>query len=409
MSALNLPPGPAASPSGAILSLLDEVAAGAPLPDAQALQLAALGPADRADVLTPVAAAARAKRDRVWGRTLTFSPKVFVPLTNVCRNRCDYCSFRRSPGEAGEWTMRPDEVRESLSTARARGCVEALYCLGDRPDVFKKYRTDLASFGADIGVADTVDFLVWAGEAALEAGLLPHTNAGVLTLDEMRRLRPLNVSLGLMLENVSGRLCGPGMPHHRAPDKRPAVRLQMTREAGELRIPFTSGLLLGIGETPRERVETLLAIRDLHEAHGHIQEVIVQPFRERPEIPMAGAPEAEDYEIALYVALARLILPDAVSVQAPPNLNPAATALLIDAGLNDWGGISPVTPDFINPHHPWPQLARLAEACAASGFALAPRLPIYDSYLAADGWLDPRLEEPVRRARERLAEGGLPR
>jgi FO synthase len=236
---------------------------------------------------------------------------------------------------------------------------------------------------------------------------LPHTNAGVLERDEMALLKQVNVSLGLMLENVSPRLCLPGMPHHKAPDKRPERRLAMIEQAGELCIPFTTGILIGIGETRRERVESLLAIRALHRRYGHIQEVIVQNFRARPDIPMASAPEPDELEVAHAVAMARLVLDDEVSVQAPPNLNPAGAELLIGAGLNDWGGISPVTPDYINPRHPWPHLAELASACARRGYTLRPRLPIYDRYLAREGFLDPALLEPTLAAKARLATFAL--
>ncbi len=366
-----------------------------PLADDAALALAELP----ASEIQPLLAAAAERRDRRWGHRVTFSPKVFLPLTNLCRNRCDYCSFRRSPGQAGEWTMTPAEVQDSLTVARAQGCVEALFCLGDKPEgAFSAYRRTLEGFGH----SGTVDYLHRAGRDALALGLLPHTNAGVLEADEMARLKEVNVSLGLMLENVSPRLCAPGMPHHRAPDKRPERRLKMLEEAGALRIPFTTGILLGIGETRRERAETLLAIRASHRRHGHVQEVIVQNFRARPDIPMASAPEPEDLEVAHAVALARLILDDEVGVQAPPNLNPGATALLLSAGLNDWGGISPVTPDYINPRHPWPHLDTLAAECARLGYTLWPRLPVYDRYLTADGWLDPALTAPTHAARARL-------
>lgn len=366
-----------------------------PLSDEDALALADLGPTEY-DAL--FAAAAR-RRDARWGSTVTFSPKVFLPLTNLCRNRCDYCSFRKSPGEVGEWTMTPDEVAHTLTTARAQGCVEALFCLGDKPEgAFSAYRRTLATFGH----RSTVDYLYEAGRDALARGLLPHTNAGVLDAREMARLKEVNVSLGLMLENISPRLCTPGMPHHKAPDKRPERRVRMMEEAGALRIPFTTGILLGIGETRRERAESLLAIRALHRRYGHIQEVIVQNFRARPLIPMADAPEPEDVEVAHSVAMARLILDDDVSVQAPPNLNPGGVALLLAAGLNDWGGISPVTPDYINPRHPWPHLDALAGECAREGFTLRPRLPVYDSYLAREGFVDPALLDACRAAHDRL-------
>ncbi len=350
--------------------------------------------------LAPLLAAAATRRDATWGPTLTFSPKVFLPITNLCRNVCDYCSFRRSPGHAGEWTMSPDEIESWLDRARDQGCVEALLCLGDTPEaVFPSYKKQLTAWG----FGSTVDYLVWVSERALERGLLPHTNAGILTSGAMQTLRCVNVSLGLMLENVSPRLCEKGMPHHRAPDKRPARRIAMTQTAGELGIPFTSGLLLGIGETRAERVETLLAIRALHREHGHIQEVIVQNFRAEPGVPMADANEPADEDIAHAVAMARLILDDEVSVQAPPNLNPAGTALLIRAGINDFGGISPVTPDYINPGHPWPHLATLAATCNEAGFELTARLPIYDRYLEGDAFLDPSLRPAVDRAAARVA------
>ncbi|MET0387273.1 MAG: 7,8-didemethyl-8-hydroxy-5-deazariboflavin synthase CofG [Polyangiales bacterium] len=365
------------------------------LSDAEAL---ALSDAD-GTTLQALADQAAAVRDSTYGATLTFSPKAFFPITNLCRNRCDYCSFRKSPGDAGAHTMTHDEVVSWLSRARAAGCTEALYCLGDKPEgAFSAYRATLAT----LGHTSTVDYLDWAGHAALAHGLLPHTNAGVLTRDDMLRLRSTNVSLGLMLENISPRLCQKGMAHHRAPDKRPERRVRMIAEAGELAIPFTTGILIGIGETRRERVESLLAIRELHARHGHIQEVIVQNFTARPEIPMAEVPEQSDREMQHAVALARLILPPEISLQAPPNLNPQRTQLLIGAGINDFGGISPVTPDYINPRHPWPHLTRLAEDCSRAGFTLQPRLPIYERYSADPRWLAAALREPVRVAMERL-------
>ena len=345
-------------------------------------------------------AAARVRRDRAWGQTLTFSPKVFLPITNLCRNRCDYCSFRRSPGDPGEWTMSPQEIRAWLHRAREQGCIEALFCLGDTPETgFREYRALLRSWGHE----RTVDYLRWAAEEALAAGLLPHTNAGILSREDMVALRPVNVSLGLMLENVSDRLCEKGMPHHRAPDKRPAKRIQMTREAGELQIPFTSGLLIGIGETLEERVDTILTIRHLQRQYGHIGEVIVQNFRSHPDTPMGFATEPTPDELAATIALARLILDDGVSVQAPPNLNPASTATLIRAGINDFGGISPVSPDYINPQHPWPFLARLREACEAEGFRLEPRLPVYPSHLDALGFVDASLRPRIDQLQMELA------
>lgn len=374
------------------LPILERASLG-PVTDQVAYQLAELD-------TSALCEASRARRDRAWGSTLTYSPKVFLPVTNLCRNRCDYCSFRRSPGDPGEWTMSPDEIRSWLHRAREQGCVEALFCLGDTPETgFQEYRAQLRSWGHET----TVDYLRWAAEQALSAGLLPHTNAGILSRDEMISLRPVNVSLGLMLENVSERLCEKGMPHHRAPDKRPSKRIRMTREAGELRIPFTSGLLIGIGETVEERVDTILTIRALHREHGHIGEVIVQNFRAHPDTPMGVAVEPTPDALAATVALTRLILDDDVSVQAPPNLNPASIATLINAGINDFGGISPVSPDYINPQHPWPYLDRLREACQTEGFRLEPRLPVYSSHLDAPGFIDASLRPRVDQLQTELA------
>jgi FO synthase len=290
-------------------------------------------------------------------------------------------------------------VSSWLARGRDQGCIEALFCLGDTPETgFRDYRALLRSWGHD----DTVDYLSWAGEQALAEGLLPHTNAGILSRRDMMRLRPVNASLGLMLESVSDRLCEKGMPHHRAPDKRPARRIRMTREAGELKIPFTSGLLIGIGETVAERVDTLLAIRTLHRDHGHIQEVIIQNFRAHPSTAMSAVPEPSADELAATVALARLILDDEVSVQAPPNLSPASIESLIGAGINDFGGISPVSPDYINPSHPWPHVERLSDTCAGSGFELRARLPLYPAHLAAGGFVDPSLQPRVDELRAGL-------
>lgn len=379
-----------------MLSALERAARGAPLSDDEALALADAGD-DR--LAATIRASACALRDRVYGRTVTYSPKVFLPLTNLCRNRCDYCSFRRSPGDPGEWTMSPAEVDAELVRAREQGCTEALFCLGDKPEkAFAAYRKTLATFGQE----STVEYLHWAGKVALGHGLLPHTNAGLLTEADMLRLKEVNVSLGLMLECSSPRLCEPGMPHHRAPDKRPDKRIAMIEAAGRLRIPFTTGILVGIGETRRERVESLLAIRRVHRAHGHVQEVIVQNFRAVPGVPMAHAPEPGEHEVTEAVAMARLILDPDISLQAPPNLNPAAAEALLASGLNDFGGISPVTPDYINPRHPWPHVDALGEACARGGFMLRPRPALYDRFLGRPDFLDPALAAPLREVHERL-------
>ena len=343
------------------------------------------------DDLPALLGAAGALRDAAKGRTVTYSRKVFLPITNLCRDRCTYCTFRKDPDDPGAWTMTPAEIADWLARARTLGCKEALMCLGDKPEAaFEAYRRTLAAHGH----ATTVAYVREACEIALAMGLLPHTNAGVLSAAEMRWLRPVNVSLGLMLENVTPRLRARGMVHHYAPDKEPARRLEMIAEAGRLRIPFTTGILLGIGETPEERVDSLFAIADLHAAYGHVQEVIVQNFRAKDATPLAGAPEPTGGEVARAVAVARLVLGGEMNVQAPPNLSPADHRLLLRAGINDWGGISPVTLDYVNPEAPWPAVTALAATCASAGFTLRERLAIYPEYVRVD-FLDPALAAPV--------------
>ena len=338
-------------------------------------------------------AVAGALRDASWGRTVTYSPKVFLPVTNLCRDRCTYCTFRKDPDDPDAWTMTPDEIAAWSARGRALGCKEALLCLGDKPEVvFPRYRSTLAG----LGHRTTAEYVHRACTIALAEGLLPHTNAGILSFDEMARLKDVNVSLGLMLESVSPRLRGRGEVHQWAPDKEPAVRLRMLREAGELQIPFTTGLLIGIGETLAERVDTLLAIRDLHRAHGHVQEVIVQNFRAKPTIGRADAPEPEAADLARTIAVARLLLDPEVSVQAPPNLSaPDDHDLLLAAGLHDWGGMSPLTPDYVNPEAPWPHVTALAVRCRAAGYGLRERLPIYPTYVERPGFLAPALAPAV--------------
>ncbi len=343
------------------------------------------------DDLPHLLATAAALRDGAKGRTVTYSRKVFLPITNLCRDRCSYCTFRRDPDDPGAWTMSRAEIADVLARARRQGCKEALMCLGDKPEAaFPSHRRTLGELGHD----STVSYVREACEMALDAGLLPHTNAGVLSSEEMQALRPVNVSLGLMLENVSPRLRARGMVHHHAPDKEPARRLAMIAEAGRLRIPFTTGILLGIGEMAEERVDSLFAIADLQRAYGHIQEVIIQNFRAKPEIPMADAPEPDAGEIARAVAVARLLLGAAMNVQAPPNLSPHDHRLLLRAGINDWGGISPVTRDYVNPEAPWPEIVALAATCRAEGFELRERLAIYPEYVRHE-FLDPCLSGRV--------------
>jgi FO synthase len=345
-------------------------------------------------------AAAAAVRTARKGHTVTFSPKVFLPVTNLCLDRCAYCTFRKDPDEPEAWTMLPEEVRDFSRRGRRLGCIEALMCLGDKPErAYRSYRSTLEV----LGCRTTVEYVEACCALALEEGLLPHTNAGLLSREEMIRLKPLNASLGLMLESVSPRLRRRGAAHHQAPDKEPALRLAMMRAAGELQIPFTTGILLGIGETPAERVESLAAIGELHAAHGHIQEIIIQNFRAKPSTRMAGEPEPESWDVARTVAVARLMLPD-MNLQVPPNLNPYDLRLFLSAGVNDWGGISPLTLDYVNPEAPWPQIEVLERTCRGEGFALAPRLPVYGEYVERPGFLEPGLAGRIGAERARLAE-----
>ncbi len=349
--------------------------------------------------LEELRARARALRDAGKGRRITYSRKAFFPVTNLCRDRCAYCTFRRDEGEDGAWTMQPDEIRAWAERARALDCVEALMCLGDRPEaVFPGYRAFLASRGH----RSTIDYVAEACRIALDAGLLPHSNPGVMSADDLAHLKPLNASLGLMLETTSERLRTKGHAHYYAPDKEPRLRLEVLREAGEQRIPFTTGILIGIGETPEERVDALLAIAHLHQHYGHVQEVIVQNFRAKPEIPMATCDEPDAAELARTVALARLILGPEMNVQVPPNLSPEALAYLLDSGINDLGGISPLTPDYVNPEAPWPHLAALERDCARAGYELAERLPIYPEFIERPGFVDPGLVGRVRRAQAEI-------
>ncbi len=338
--------------------------------------------------------AASRLRDRAQGKTISYARNVFIPLTNLCRDVCAYCTFAKKPEDPEARTYGLDEVRAVSREAHRAGCKEALFCLGDKPEaVYEGYRERLRRMGH----ASTAAYLIEACAVSLEEEVFPHTNAGLLSREEMAALRPLNHSMGLMLENVSPRLMEPGMPHHRCPDKVPRLRLRMMEEAGELRIPFTTGILIGIGETARERVESLLAIRDLHEKHGHIQEVIIQNFLPKAGTGMAERDEAGELLEIATVAVARLVLGEGWNIQAPPNLNPGVLARLLSAGVNDWGGVSPLTVDFVNPEAPWPPLRRLQRLTEEAGYALRERLAVYPAYLDERlGFIDPALLERTR-------------
>jgi 7,8-didemethyl-8-hydroxy-5-deazariboflavin synthase CofG subunit len=317
-------------------------------------------------------------RDRGRGRRVTFSKKVFVPLTTLCRDYCGYCAFRRDPGEPGGHTMTPDEVAALVRAGSRIGAKEALFSLGDKPEAaFAAHRDFLRRHGH----RTTLSYLRAMCELSLrESDLLPHANPGLMTERDLAMLRDVTGSMGLMLETASERLGAPGMAHHRAPDKLPARRLRTIALAGKLQIPFTTGILIGIGETPAERVDALLAIAALHERYGHIQEVIVQNFRAKPRIAMHDHAEPSFEELLRVVAVARLVLGPEMNLQAPPNLSAATWPRLLDAGLNDWGGISPLTLDHINPERPWPLIGDLRRGTEVAGFAFRERLAVYPEF-----------------------------
>jgi FO synthase len=329
--------------------------------------------------LSALLASAAALRDQHKGRVVTYSPKIFVPLTNLCRDFCGYCTFRKAPNEPGAKSMTLDEVLRVVRQGKALGCTEVLFSLGDKPEAIYP---EMREFLAERGHRRTLDYLAEACRVVLEeTGLLPHANPGVMGRRDLERLRSVNVSMGLMLESVSERLFRPGGAHENAPDKKPALRLRTLEWAGELQIPFTTGILLGIGESWEERIDSLFAIRKLQERYGHIQEVIVQNFRAKPTIPMRAHADATKEDMVKTIALARLILGGEMNIQAPPNLTPDGYELYLEAGINDWGGVSPLTPDFINPEAPWPVLRLLQQKSAQAGFELRTRLPIYPKFI----------------------------
>ena len=341
--------------------------------------------------------AAAAVRDRFKGRSVTYSRKVFIPLTHLCRDYCGYCTFRADPQPGLQLYMTADEVLAVAEAGRRAGCKEALFSLGDQPErMFPEAGDCLRTFGFDT----TLEYLAAMCALVLErTGLLPHSNPGVMGLDDLRRLRETNVSVGLMLESASPRLLRFGGPHWKAPDKVPSLRLRTIENAGELSMAFTTGILIGIGETLEERVDALLAIRAAHEKHGHIQEVIIQPFRAKPDIRMAQAPEPSNEDLQRTIAVARLILGGEMNIQSPPNLLSEDYPDLLKAGINDWGGISPVTKDFINPEAAWPQISSLAARTATAGFVLRERLAIYPEFSARNEFVNDRLEPHVRKLR----------
>ena len=335
-------------------------------------------------------------RDLGFGNVVTYSRKVFIPLTQLCRDVCHYCTFAQTPKHIPQAYMPIDEVIAICKAGAALGCQEALFTLGEKPEL--RYRAARESLAA-LGFKTTIDYVIEVARRVLvETGLLPHINAGNLTRDEMLALRDVSASMGIMLESASTRLCEKGMPHYGSPDKDPITRLATLDLAGELRVPFTSGILIGIGETRLERIESLLALRTSHRRYGHLQEVIVQNFRAKPHTKMALAPEPDLEELVWTIAVARLIFGAEMSIQAPPNLSPGVLEQLVAAGINDWGGVSPLTPDHVNPEAPWPHLAQLARDTGSAGKYLDQRLTLYPRYLAeADTWLSPKVQPAARK------------
>jgi 7,8-didemethyl-8-hydroxy-5-deazariboflavin synthase CofG subunit len=362
-------------PTSENASALAKLRPGAPISREDALPLIRCSDDDLPELL----AAARAAKERFKPGIITYSRKVFLPLTNLCRDYCAYCTFRRDPDDPGAHTMTPHEVLSLARAGEKLGCTEALFSLGDKPELlFPEMRETLRH----LGYKSTLHYLEAMCELVLrETTLLPHPNPGLLSPEWITRLAAVSPSMGLMLETTSP-LLAPGAAHDNAPDKVPTKRLRTIEDAGKQNVPFTTGLLIGIGESLEDRVDTLLAIRDLHERYGHIQEVIVQNFRVKPAIPMANWPEPTRGEMLRTVAVARLLLPK-VNIQAPPNLSAPYYDDLLDAGINDWGGISPLTPDFINPEKPWPHLEQLRLRTEAKGLALQQRLPVHPEFIAS--------------------------
>lgn len=351
----------------------------------------------------PLFAEAARLRDEGKGRTVTYSRKVFVPLTTLCRDRCSYCTFAKPPG-AGGFYLEPDEVMAVARAGEAQACTEALFTLGDRPeDRWPQAREFLASHGYET----TIDYVAAVSRLVVEeTSLFPHANPGVMSEADIAGLRPFNPSMGLMLENISPRMMEPGMPHHRCPDKEPTVRVSTIQAAGRLNVPFTTGILVGIGETNREIVDSLLAIAELHLRYGHIQEVIIQNFRAKANTPMRRHAEPIPRWFARVVAVARWLLGPEMNIQVPPNLTERFETYL-EAGINDWGGVSPLTIDWVNPEAPWPHLEELEVRTEAAGFRLKPRLPVYPEFIDPR-WIHADLLPKVAAAVDRRGYASAP-
>lgn len=318
-------------------------------------------------------------RTKYKGNTVTFSKKAFFNIINMCRDTCTYCTYKAEPGEEKLSMMSKEQIKQMLKLAKKYRCVEALFVTGERPE--QKYQ-EARDWLKENGFKSTAEYLIFASELALDEGLFPHTNAGNLTFEEMRDLKKTNVSMGLMLENSSERLTEKGMPHHLAASKRPKERLEVLENAGKLKIPMTTGILIGIGETPEEVIESLFAIKGLHTKYGNIQEVILQNFQPKPDTIMKDYPSAAENYFKIIVALSRIIMPE-MNIQIPPNLSPKSYQSYLSVGINDWGGISPLTPDYVNPEFSWPEIKKIDENSKKSGFDLKCRFPIYPEFFSS--------------------------
>lgn len=362
--------------------------------ETESLALASIATDD--DTIADLMVAASELRDRGFRNVVSYSRKVFIPLTHLCRDVCHYCTFAQTPKKIASPYMSVEDVIAAVKEGAEQGCKEALFTLGEKPELrYSAARTALA----EMGFSSTLEYAAHvAREVLKETGVLPHINAGCMTAEEFAMLRPVSASMGIMLESASSRLCEKGMPHYGSPDKDPSARLETIHQAGLAKVPFTSGILIGIGETRQERIESLLALRKTHQDHGHLQEIIIQNFRAKENTKMALAPEPDLNELLWTIAVARIIFGSEMSIQAPPNLSPGVLPKIINAGINDWGGVSPVTPDYVNPEAPWPHLEKLAKETATTGKLLQERLTIYPRYARqAEQWLDETLHTRIQR------------
>ncbi|MDE1815110.1 MAG: 7,8-didemethyl-8-hydroxy-5-deazariboflavin synthase CofG [Thaumarchaeota archaeon] len=332
--------------------------------------------------------AAEILRNKNKGSVVTYSRKVFFNLINLCRDTCSYCTYKAEPGDAKISMMSKQDIANLVLVGKNYKCTEALFVTGERPE--QKYTEAKIWLGKN-GFASTAEYLIHASEMALDAGLFPHTNAGNLTKSEMNQLRKTNASLGVMLENASERLVGKDMPHEFAPSKNPKARIRVLENAGELSIPMTTGLLIGIGESPFELIDSIFAIKSIHQKYGHIQEIILQNFQPKPDTVMRDAPRPEEKYFKILVALTRLIMPE-MNIQIPPNLSPNSYSEFLQTGINDWGGISPITPDYVNPEFSWPSIDTVEKNCRNSGFELRARFPVYPEFFHM---IDPSLKSKM--------------